>query len=83
MTREERMNRRREAGKGYTYKPNPYPKNSREYIEEKATRAFKNVSHKLPTAKMTSIMAKLKNFLAEEEAKIKKKHDAKNLTVEL
>lgn len=39
MTREERMNRRREAGKGYTYKPNPYPKNSREYIEERNIRA--------------------------------------------
>ena len=77
MTREERMSRRREVGKGYTYKPNPYPKNSREYIEEKAMRAFKNVSHKLPTAKMTSITAKLENFLAEEEAKIKKKHDTK------
>ena len=74
MTREERMNRRREAGKGYTYKPNPYPRN---------IRASKNVSHKLPTAKMTSIMAKLKNFLTEEEAKIKKRHDLKNLDVEL
>lgn len=83
MTREERMNRRREAGKGYTYKPNPYPKNTREYIEERNIRASKNVSHKLPTAKMTSIMAKLKNFLTEEEAKIKKRHDLKNLDVEL
>lgn len=82
MTREEKMNRRREAGKGYTYNPNPYPKNSREYIEEKTMRSAKNVSHKLPTAKMTSIMAKLKNFLAEEETKIKKKHDVKNLAVE-
>lgn len=82
MTREERMSRRREAGKGYTYKPNPYPKNSREYIEEKAMRAFKNVSHKLPTAKMTSIMAKLENFLAKEESKIKKKHDTKTAVSE-
>lgn len=82
MTREERMNRRREAGKGYTYRPNPYPKNSREYIEERAIRASKNVSHKLPTAKMTSIMAKLKNFLADEEAKMKKKCDIKTSVTE-
>lgn len=67
MTREERMNKRREAGKTYTYKPNPFPKDSDEYYEEQWNRAHKNISHKTPVARWTSIMAKLENQLAKEK----------------
>lgn len=63
MTREERMNKRREAGKTYTYKPNPFPKDSAEYREEQWRRVHKNVSRKTPFARWTSIMAKLENQL--------------------
>lgn len=72
MSREEKMNRRREAGKTYEYKPNPYPKKSREYWKERRERASKNVDHRLPYTKMQSIMAKLRNELA-EKAKMEKK----------
>ena len=37
MTREEKMNKRREANGGvckYTYKPNPFPKDSKDYWKE-------------------------------------------------
>lgn len=66
MTREEKMNKRREAGKTYKYKPNPFPKGSDEYYDEQYDRAHKNVSHKTPFARWTSIMAKLDNQLAKE-----------------
>ena len=59
MTREEKMNKRREAGKTYKYKPNPFPKGSDEYYDEQWNRSHKNVSHKTPFARWTSIMAKL------------------------
>lgn len=61
MTREEKMNKRREAGKGYTYQPNPYEKGTREYRREKNKRARKNVGHKTECQKLTSMFAKLDN----------------------
>lgn len=67
MTREEKMNKRREAGKTYTYKPNPFPKGSDENYDEQYDRAHKNVSHKTPVARWTSIMKKLDNQLAKEK----------------
>lgn len=67
MTREEKMNKRREAGKTYKYKPNPFPKGSDEYYDEQYDRAYKNVSRKTPFARWTSIMAKLDNQLAKEK----------------
>ena len=79
MTREEKMNKRREAGKTYTYKPNPFKKGTREYRMEARKRAEKNISHKTPVARWTSIMAKLDNQLAKEkEERSKKKVDAVN-----
>ena len=77
MTREEKMNKRREAGKTYKYKPNPFPKDSYEYSEEQWNRAHKNVSHKTSVAKWTSIMAKLENQLDEERKAAKEKKEAK------
>lgn len=73
ITREEKMNKRREAGKIYTYKANPFKKGSRQWHEERIKRANKNVSHKLPIAQWTSLMAKLDNQLAEEREKAKEK----------
>lgn len=77
MTREERMNKRREAGKTYTYKPNPFPKDSDEYYEEQWNRAHKNISHKTPVARWTSIMAKLENQLAKEKLERSRNKKAK------
>lgn len=78
MTREEKMNKRREAGKTYTYKPNPFPKDSKEYHEEQWKRAHKNVSHKTPTARLKSIMAKLENQLVKEQAERNKNKRVKS-----
>lgn len=77
MTREEKMNKRREAGKTYVYKPNPFPKDSDEYYEEQWYRARKNVSHKTPLARWTSIMAKLENRLYAEKKVAKEKNESK------
>ena len=73
MAREEKMNKRREAGKTYTYKPNPFKKGTWEYRMEARKRAEKNVSHKTPFARWTSIMAKLENQLAKEKTEKSKK----------
>ena len=77
MTREEKMNKRREAGKTYTYKPNPFPNGSDEYYDEQWDRSHKNVSHKTPFARWTSIMAKLENQLGTERKAAKEKKEAK------
>lgn len=77
MTREQKMNNRKAAGKTYAYEPIPYAKGSSEYREEKRNRKRKNVSHKTPLQKWTSIMKKLDNQILEEKmkrAKTKKSH---------
>ena len=78
MTREEKMNNRREAGKTYKYKSNPFPKGSDEYREEQWNRAHKNISHKTPVARWASIMAKLDNQLEAEKKIAKDKKVVKN-----
>ena len=75
MTREEKMRKRRELGKIYKYEPIPYEKGSDEYYEELINRADKNISHKLPFAEWTSVIAKLDNELLKE--KMKKKNSKK------
>ena len=77
MTREEKMNKRRETGKTYTYKPNPFKKGTWEYRMEARKRAEKNVSHKTPFARWTSIMAKMENQLEAERKAAKEKKEAK------
>lgn len=64
MTREERMQKRRDAGKVYTYKKNPYEKGTKEWVKEECARAEKRKSKKPHYAKMTSVFAKLDNELA-------------------
>ena len=77
MTREEKMNKRREAGKTYKYKSNPFPKGSDEYYDEQWNRSHKNVSHKTSFARWTSIMAKLENQLEAERKAAKEKKEVK------
>ena len=78
MIREEKMNKRREAGKTYKYKSNPFPEGSDEYRKEQWNRSHKNVSHKTPFARWTSIMAKLENQLESERKATKEKKENKN-----
>ena len=78
MTREEKMNKRREAGKTYKYKPNTCPKGTREYYDEKYVRSLKKTtSNKTPFARWTSVMAKLENQLEAERKASKEKKEAK------
>lgn len=79
MTREEKMNKRREAGKTYQYKANPFPKESNEYREEQWVRAHKNISHKTPMARWTSLMAKLENQLVKEKEERSKNKKVKTV----
>lgn len=73
MTREERMQKRRDAGKVYTYKKNPYEKGTKEWVKEELARAEKRKSKKTHYAKMASVFAKLDNELAKAELAAKKK----------
>lgn len=78
MKREEKMQKRREAGKTYSYKKNPYTEGSKEYRDECKKRDEKNKSKKLHYSKMTSIFAKLGNRIeAEREEKAKKAREKK------
>lgn len=78
MKREEKMQKRREAGKTYSYKKNPYTEGSKEYRDECKKRDEKNKSKKLHYSKMISIFAKLDNRIeAEKEEKAKKAREKK------
>ena len=67
MARDQKMNRRRELGKTYSYKPDPFSEGTREYYEEQLTRAGKNTSHKTRISEWKSVMAKLNYRLAKEK----------------
>lgn len=73
MTREEKMQKRRDAGNVYTYKKNPYEKGTKEWVKEECARAEKRKSKKLHYAKMASVFTKLDNELAKAELAAKKK----------
>lgn len=79
MTREEKMSKRREVGKTYSYKPNPFQKGSDEWRDEQYARANKNVSHKTSVARWTSIMTKLENQLAKEKLERNKRKKVKTV----
>ena len=75
-TREERMNKRKEAGKIYTYKKNPFEKGTSEWLEEEISRSEKRKFKKLPFAHRRSVFAKLDNRINKEKAAIaKERHD--------
>ena len=78
MKREEKMQKRREAGKISYYKKNPYTEGSKEYRDECEKRAEKNKNKKLHYSKMISIFAKLDNRIeTEKEEKAKKAREKK------
>ena len=78
MKREEKMQKRREAGKTYSYKKNPYTEGTKEYRDECKKRDEKNKAKKLHDAKMTSVFAKLDNRIeTEKEEKAKKAREKK------
>jgi len=58
--------KRREEGKAYEYKPNPYKEGTEEYILEDNKRASKT-SSRLPISKFESAMAKLDNQIKKEK----------------
>ena len=77
MTREERINKRKSLGKTYTYKSNPYEKDSREYRIESSKRSMKNRCKKLRYSQMKSVFAKLDNLLEAERVALAKKKQTK------
>jgi hypothetical protein len=81
MTQEEKFAKRREAGKIYQYKPNPFPKGSDEYYEEQVKRAEKNAFKTLGFAKLRSIYAKLDFQIAKKEKESKEKSKKNNKAV--
>lgn len=77
MAREEKMVKRRETGKSYSYKKNPYKKGTKEYAKEKAIRKEKNLSKKMECVHIRSIMSKLNYQLEKESQKRAKKKTEK------
>ena len=68
----EKFAKRKAEGKTYTYTPNPYKKDSKEYIKEQNSRARKNTSHKSDIAQFESVMRKLENELLKQKELSKK-----------
>ena len=58
---------KREAGKAYVYKANPYKPYTKKWWIEKNKRAEKAKSSRVPYAIITSIFAKLDNEIAKEK----------------
>lgn len=69
---------RREAGKTYEYKPNPYKEGTNDWNRENLTRKEKNKSKKTELQIITSTLRKLKNQLVKEEKEMKLKYDRKD-----
>lgn len=65
---------RREAGKAYEWKPNPYDpeRQKRQYAEEVNARAAKNGDRRDWVSRWRSVMQKLNNEIAAEELAAKK-----------
>lgn len=81
--RMEKFAKRKEEGKCYEYKPNPFKKDSKEYIAEANARARKNIDHKLPMSRFDSVMRKVDNYLLKikNEEKRLKEINGKNSNV--
>lgn len=89
--RQAKFSAKREAGKAYEYKPNPFKPTKADkdnavlglfdepskYSVEKKVRWHKANDSKLPFAKMTSLMKKLDNALAKEALAAKERAEAK------
>lgn len=77
--------KRREEGKTYEYKPNPYNPNGkytekRKYHAERMARAEKNVDHRDAISKWKSIMRIVQNEVDREEEERKRLLDEKRKT---
>ena len=59
--------KRREEGKAYEYKPNPYEEGTNEYNREVLSRMDKNKYHKTEFQRWRSIFAKLDNEIELEK----------------
>ena len=59
--------KRREDGKAYEYKPNPYKKGTKEYARERRERAAKNKPKKTEFERMKSIFTKLDNEISKQK----------------
>ena len=74
--------KRKEDGKAYEYKTNPYKKGSDDYVIEKQNRQEKYATSgtKTEVQKFSSVMKKLNNWLDSEEKRIKevKENKTKN-----
>ena len=78
--RQEYFAKRKEAGKRYQYKKNPYEEGTQEYERERLDRIEKAKSSRLPYARLESIFAKLDNQL--NDLKLKQK-EASSKTKEI
>lgn len=70
--------KRKEEGKCYEYKPNPYNKDGdkkeqNKYYREKRLRERKNVDHRLPISKLTSMLRLVQNDLDKKKEAAKQK----------
>lgn len=77
--RQARFARRKEAGKEYHYKKNPYDKKTQyeQWHDEDLKRREKAQSSKLPYARLQSIFAKLENQLAKDALIAKEREEKK------
>lgn len=75
--RMEKFAKRREEGKAYEYKPNPFKEYTRKWWHEKQDREAKNVDRRAPLATHDSVMRKLQNQLDKEEQAHKALKDSK------
>lgn len=71
-----KFTQRKEEGKCYEYKPNPYNKDGSrkeqfEFRQERRKREAKNVDHRLPLQKLTSMMRLLENEQSKQREAIK------------
>ena len=69
-----RFAKRREEGKAYEWKPNPFDPETqrRKHVEEARIRAEKNGDRRDNVSKWRSVMRRLNNEIAAEEARDKK-----------
>jgi hypothetical protein len=70
--------KRREEGKTYEYKPNPYKKGSRDWHIEREERSRKNVDRRNAVARGDSVFRKMENQLAKEAAIRKANEEERN-----
>ena len=71
----EKFKKRKEEGKTYSYSPNPYKIDSKEYIREQNLRKQKNKTHKTDVEIWDSIMREVKNITDKEKSLAKESRE--------